>query len=233
MDGILLFDKPIGWTSHDAVDFLRRKIGQRKVGHAGTLDPMATGLLVLLAGRATKRSSELLGLGKEYSGVMTFGVRTDTQDFEGRLLEGRDPEMLRESDIRQAFEALTGKIFQTPPAYSAVKRAGKKLYEMARLGVIVECEAREIHVERFRLTEYRPNECEAVFSVSCSKGTYVRSLCDAVGQALGVGAALSTLRRTRIGAYTLNRALDEKTLSDMPMDQLALRALSEETPLDA
>src|SRR5688572_17672874 len=126
MDGILLFDKPIGWTSHDAVDFVRRRIGQRAVGHAGTLDPMATGLLVILAGRATKLSSELMGLEKEYDGTLSLGLETDTQDLEGRILAEADWTAITAEAVTDAFARLTGSQSQMLPAYSAVKKHGRK-----------------------------------------------------------------------------------------------------------
>ena len=128
MDGIFLFNKPILWTSHDAVDFFRRRLGQRKVGHAGALDPMATGLLMILAGKATKSSVELSGLDKDYRGVMTLGVTTDSQDFEGRILSESGYDSVTKERLEAAFAALEGETLQTPPSFSSVKTKGKKLY---------------------------------------------------------------------------------------------------------
>lgn len=207
MDGIILFNKPILWTSHDAVDFFRRRLGQRKVGHAGALDPMATGLLLILAGSATKLSSSLSGLDKDYRGVMTFGVATDTQDFEGRILSETDTSSLTEDQVHKTLAGFEGLIRQVPPSFSAVKRQGKKLYEWARRGVMVAVEPREITVRRFELTTF--SSPDAHFFLSCSKGTYVRTLCDEAGKALGCGAALSALVRTRIGDYHLKDAVTE------------------------
>src|SRR5690242_20612306 len=138
MDGLLLFNKPILWTSHDAVDFIRRRVGQRRVGHAGTLDPMATGLLILLLGKATKRSQELMGLEKEYAGSMQLDVSTDTQDLEGRILFEKSWEGVDQATILKIFSEMTGKHLQTPPAFSAIQQAGQRLYALARQGVAVE-----------------------------------------------------------------------------------------------
>ena len=207
MDKIILFNKPILWTSHDAVDFFRRRLGQRKVGHAGSLDPMATGLLLILAGSATKLSSSLSGLDKDYRGVMTLGVTTDTLDLEGKILSESDASSLQEMEVRRVMAGFEGQIRQVPPAFSAVKRQGKKLYEWARRGVPLDVEAREITVKRFELTAL--SLPDAHFSLSCSKGTYVRTLCDEVGKALGCGAALSALVRTRIGEYHLKDAVTQ------------------------
>ncbi len=210
MDGVILFNKPILWTSHDAVDFFRRRLGQRKVGHAGSLDPMATGLLLILAGSATKLSSSLIGLEKDYCGVMTLGVTTDTQDFEGKILSESDASSLQETEVRQVMAGFQGQIRQVPPAFSAVKSRGKKLYEWARRGITLDVEAREITVKRFELTAF--SSPDAHFFLSCSKGTYVRSLCDEAGKVLGCGAALSALVRTRIGEYHLKDAVTQDRL---------------------
>lgn len=207
MDGIILFNKPILWTSHDAVDYFRRRLGQRKVGHAGALDPMATGLLLILAGSATKLSSSLSGLDKDYRGVMTLGTMTDTQDFEGKILSETDASAVPETEVRRVMAGFEGKIRQVPPAFSAIKSGGKKLYEWARRGVTLEVEAREITIRRFELDAF--SSPDAHFSLSCSKGTYVRALCDETGKALGCGAALSALVRTRIGEYHLKDAITQ------------------------
>ena len=220
MDGILLFDKPISWTSHDAVDFIRRRIGQRAVGHAGTLDPMATGLLVLLLGKATKLSQNLSGLDKEYAGVLTLGVATDTQDLEGRITAEADAEGVSIGDAERVFAEFTGALTQRPPLFSAVRHQGKKLYEWARKGVAVkEPEGRAIRVEEFKVNRFSPPDI--YFSLRCSKGTYVRSLCDAVGRRLGTGGVLSCLVRTRVGPWTLKDALGEEKVAGMSHENLS------------
>ncbi|MBI3253091.1 MAG: tRNA pseudouridine(55) synthase TruB [Candidatus Omnitrophica bacterium] len=220
MDGILLFDKPIHWTSHDAVDFIRRRIGQRAVGHAGTLDPLATGLLILLLGKSTKLSKDFSNLDKDYAGSMTLGMTTDTQDLEGRILSGALPENVRAADIERLFRELTGTLMQVPPRFSAVHQKGKKLYKWARKGVAVEeAPAREIRVEDFKLLRFSPPDI--YFSLRCSKGTYVRTLCDVIGKRLGPGGVLSCLVRTRIGRFRLENALTEEKILAMSHENLS------------
>jgi tRNA pseudouridine55 synthase len=223
MDGILLFDKPIGWTSHDAVDFVRRRAGQRSVGHAGTLDPMATGLLLILIGKATKLSSELMGLEKEYAGTILLGLDTDTQDLEGRIVATADAQGVTESAVREVFAGLTGAQAQVPPAYSAVKKEGRKLYDLARKGIAVVAEPRQIVVSRFELLAV--NFPEAHFAVTCSKGTYIRALASSVGERLGCGATLSSLVRTRVGTYLLSAALSEENLRTWPREAVERKLL--------
>lgn len=218
MDGILLFNKPILWTSHDAVDFVRRRIGQRAVGHAGTLDPMATGLLLLLLGKATKSCMALSGLGKEYTGGMRLGITTDTQDLDGRILSESDADGIGEAAVRKVFASLEGDQEQIPPAYSAIKQEGKKLYELARRGTMVQAKPRPISVKELHLLRFSPPE--AYFVLSCSKGTYVRALCDEAGKRLGCGAALSSLVRTRVGEYSLEKALTEEQLKTYSLKQI-------------
>lgn len=217
MDGILLIDKPILWTSHDVVDFVRRAAGQKRVGHAGTLDPMATGLLVLLLGEATKRSAEFSGLDKDYRGSMRLGVVTDTLDLEGRILSESSPDEVRREAIEKILSELEGVQSIIPPAYSALKKDGKKFYELARQGVMVDPPPRDITVAEFRLEDFVTPE--AYFFLSCSKGTYVRSLCRMVGDKAGCGAVLSSLVRTRIGPWHLSAAQTVSALeSSKPAD---------------
>ncbi len=226
MDGILLFDKPTKWTSHDAVDFVRRCTGQRSVGHAGTLDPMATGLLVMLVGRATKLSATLSGLDKDYTGSIIFGVTTDTQDTQGKVLTSVDPGMISKETIEKFFAELSGTLLQAPPAFSAVRKNGKKLYEWARAGVVVEAKPREIFVKEFRMTQFAFPAVS--FFVSCSKGTYVRTLAHEVGQKAGVGATLSALCRTRIGSFLLENALTREMLGSLSQEEIQKRLISHE-----
>lgn len=205
MDGILLVDKPALWTSHDAVDFLRRAAGQKRIGHAGTLDPMATGLLVMLLGAATKRSAELTGLDKDYRGTIRLGVTTDSWDMEGRVLSESSPDAVTAGGLEAIFSGLKGTQSVVPPSYSALKKGGRRLYEMARKGIAVEAEPREMTVNEFRLERYEAPE--AHFFMSCSKGTYVRSFAQMVGAKAGCGGTLSSLVRTRIGGWHLKDAL--------------------------
>jgi len=221
MDGIVLFNKPILWTSHDAVDFVRRRFGQRSVGHAGTLDPLATGLLIILLGKATKRSGEFIGMDKDYRGTLTLGITTDTQDLEGKILESRDAENISEENIQKVFQSLCGLRHQTPPNYSAARVNGKKLYDWSRQGVRVEAKPREIQIFNFCLLNFF--QLDIHFFVSCSKGTYIRSLCDEAGKRLGCGATLSSLVRTRIGPFDVEKALTEKEMAELPTESIERR----------
>jgi tRNA pseudouridine55 synthase len=202
-DGLLLVDKPSGITSHDAIDRVRRALGTRKVGHAGTLDPMATGLLLVGVGRATRLLRFLADLPKEYLGTGALGVETATLDAEGEVVR-EAPVHVTEAELRAAMATLTGEIDQAPPAYSAVKVGGEPLYRAARRGEPVEAAPRRVRVESFDLRRFRSPEFE--FRVRCSGGTYVRSLAAEVGARLGCGAHLSSLRRTAIGPYDVDEA---------------------------
>ena len=223
MDGILLFDKPIKWTSHDAVDFIRRRIGQRGVGHAGTLDPMATGLLVMLLGKATKKFETFSRMDKEYEAEMTLGFTTDTYDLEGKVLSTAEIAGVSASKVREIFSGMTGRQMQRPPAYSAVKRQGKKLYELARAGAPAEAPPKEITVYDFQLLDLDLPKIS--FRVRCSKGTYIRSLCQEAGASLGCGATLSKLVRTSIGTMTLGKALTQRELESLDRLQIESRLI--------
>ena len=224
MDGILLVDKPILWTSHDVVDFVRRVTGQKRVGHAGTLDPMATGLLALLVGEATKSSAEFMGMDKDYRGSMRLGMVTDTWDLEGRILSEKSAEAVDRGKVEKIFSSLTGTQSIIPPSYSALRKEGKRFYELARQGVMLEPPPREITVSEFRLEHFETPE--AYFFMSCSKGTYVRSLCHIVGEKAGCGAVLSSLVRTRIGPWHLSKASTVSTLKTMKREDLHKLLLS-------
>ncbi len=218
MDGLLLFNKPILWTSHDVVDFVRRRIGQQAVGHAGTLDPMATGLLLILLGKWTKKSEELMGLAKGYEGTIRLGVQTDSYDLDGRIESFGSHGDFGFEEVSSLFSSMTGKISQTPPVYSALKLNGKKFYDLARQGVAVAPKPREVEVSEFVLNYI--HEAELGFRLSCSKGTYVRSIAHEVGRRLGCGATLSCLVRTRIGNFNLSSALNQTQLIAMTMDKI-------------
>ncbi|MBI4352423.1 MAG: tRNA pseudouridine(55) synthase TruB [Candidatus Omnitrophica bacterium] len=224
MDGLLLFNKPIGWTSHDAVDFIRRRIGQKKVGHAGSLDPLATGLLLMLLGRGTKRSQEFMASDKEYAGTMTLGLATDTQDMEGRVLFEGDASRIEEGQIEKIMKRFCGEQLQVPPLFSAMRCQGKKLYEWSRRGVFVEPAPKKIIVRQFHLFHFFPPEVH--FSVACSKGTYVRALCDQFGRELGCGATLSSLVRTKVGRFSLADALCEGEIGRLSLKEIEKRLVS-------
>ncbi len=217
-DGILLVDKPAGMTSHDVVDRIRRRFRLKKVGHAGTLDPQCTGLLVLMLGRGTKLAERLMGADKVYEGVMRLGIATDTQDAEGKVLREADWSGVTEAALRAQMEKLQGDLMHTPPMVSAVKQGGVPLYKLARKGRTVERKAKLVHIYYFRLNAFEPPL--ASFTLKCTKGVYVRTLCAEIGDALECGAHLAQLRRTQSG----NRLLaDARTLEDiLKMDVSAL-----------
>ncbi len=203
MNGIILLDKPEGKSSHDMVNFVRRLVGIRKVGHTGTLDPIATGVLPICVGNATKAADMLTAEDKRYEAVIALGKRTDTFDRTGTVLEER-PVNCTENDIRKAIDSFIGESEQLPPMYSAVKINGKKLYELAREGVEIERKARKICISRIDILEVDIKKCCLCIDVECSKGTYIRTLCDDIGQRLGTGAYMMELRRTRSGKFEIS-----------------------------
>jgi len=204
MNGILLIDKPAGWTSSDVVAKLRGVLHEKRIGHSGTLDPMATGLLVLFVGRATRAVSFAEGHGKRYLASLRLGLTTDTQDVTGTVLETCGASGITEARLLAALERFRGEQRQIPPMYSAVKVGGRKLYQIARRGGEVERRPRPITVSRLELLG-REGE-DWLLDVACSKGTYVRTLCHDIGQSLGVGGCLSALRRTEAGAFRVGQA---------------------------
>ncbi|MFE7846466.1 tRNA pseudouridine(55) synthase TruB [Microbacterium sp. NPDC057407] len=201
--GLLLVDKPGGMTSHDVVARARRALGTRKVGHAGTLDPLATGLLILGVEGATRLLTFIVGLDKTYEATIRLGVATDTDDADGRTVSTADASSLSAESIREAIGALTGRISQVPSTYSAIKVDGRRAYDLARAGEAVELRARDVTVSRFDVRDERRSDgrIDLDVSVDCSSGTYIRSLARDLGSALGVGGHLTVLRRTRIGAF--------------------------------
>ena len=203
-EGLLLVDKPPSMTSHDVVDAVRRALGTRKVGHAGTLDPMATGLLLVGVGRATRLLRFLGDLPKTYEGIGVLGAETTTLDADGDVTRTTRVTVTRE-ELERAASALVGESMQRPPAYSAVRVGGRKLYEAARKGQDLQAEPRRVHVDAFELLEF--DGCDFEFRVTCSSGTYVRVLVADVGSALGCGAHLVRLVRTAIGGFRLEDAV--------------------------
>jgi len=198
MKGVVIVDKPAGITPHDAVDRVRKLLGERKAGHTGTLDPMATGVLAVCVGEATKIASFLAGDDKVYEATMRLGVRTDTLDMTGQVLAEQQPRAT-DADVKAVLAAFAGTITQVPPQYSAVKVRGKALYKWARKGIRVEAPAREVEIREILLQGIELPRVR--FSVTCSKGTYIRTLCADMGDRLGCGAALEQLRRTRSGIF--------------------------------
>jgi tRNA pseudouridine55 synthase len=233
-EGLLLIDKPAGITSHDVVDRVRRSLGTRKVGHAGTLDPMATGLMLVGVGRATRLLRYLTGLDKTYEGTARLGQTTDTLDADGVILARAPVDATREQVVA-TMASLTGNILQTPPAYSAVKVEGRKLYDAARKGETLEASPRAVTVGRFDLRAFDGTDFD--FEVECSSGTYVRSLAADVGTALGCGAHLIRLRRTQVGPFLLSTAVaSDADLAPLPLTEavaaLPSRNLSEAEAAD-
>ncbi|TAG26978.1 MAG: tRNA pseudouridine(55) synthase TruB [Verrucomicrobia bacterium] len=213
-DGVLLIDKPSEHTSHDVVARVRGILRMRRVGHAGTLDPMATGLLVVLLGKTTKLSQYLMSVDKTYTGSVTLGKITNTQDAEGEVLETRPVPTLTEDTVKATLRSMVGDQYQIPPMFSAIKIHGQPLYKAARAGEEIEREPRFIRVKRFELTRWAPPDL-LDFSVDCTKGTYVRTLAHDLGQKLGCGAHLSALRRISSGALNVSRAVTLEALQKM------------------
>jgi len=203
-DGILLIDKPREWTSHDIVAKVRNHFQLNKVGHGGTLDPNATGLVVLLIGRGTRFSGKIMGGDKTYEGEILLGVETDSQDTDGETVTEKDPSGVTEEQLRAEMKKAVGDQMQMPPMVSAIKKNGVPLYKLARKGQEVEREPRFIHVYKFALREFNPPRL--TFEVKSTKGTYVRTLAHDLGHRLGCGACLSELRRTQSGDFSLSNA---------------------------
>ncbi|GAB3414841.1 tRNA pseudouridine(55) synthase TruB [Niabella aquatica] len=203
---VLVIDKPLHWTSFDAVRKIRNLVKIKKVGHAGTLDPLATGLLIVCTGKFTKKINEYMAQEKEYTGTFTLGATTPTYDLESEPGNFRSADALTEAAIQNATHQFIGEIEQVPPIHSAIKKDGKRVYELARKGVDVKLEPRKIIIKQF---EVDASQLPVVsFKVVCSTGTYIRSLANDFGAALGCGAYLSSLRRTRIGAFYIEDAMN-------------------------
>lgn len=221
MDGILIVDKPQGLTSHDVVDFMRRRFALKKVGHAGTLDPMATGVLVMLIGKCTRQSSSFINDDKDYEGVMTLGSVSETGDAWGKITQTGSPTGISGDAIRKVFDSFKGDITQRPPMYAAIKVNGKKLYELARKGIDIDMPPRPISIKRLEIKCI--NMPQIHFFVTCSKGTYVRQLAADIGGKLGCGAHLSALKRTRSGRFSISEAVLMDELKALPAAELANR----------
>lgn len=219
LEGVLLIDKPSGMTSHDVVDRVRRKLKMKRIGHAGTLDPLATGLLIILVGKATKLSQYLMSLDKVYEGTITLGVATNTYDAEGEVMTTIPVPELTMDEVSKTLGSFMGDQYQTPPMFSAVKIDGQPLYKLARKGVEVEREPRFIRISRFEATRFESPEID--FTLNCTKGTYVRTLASDIGEKLDCGAHLSSLRRTASDRFNIKdsitleafREADRETIS--------------------
>lgn len=205
MQGILIVNKPKGMTSHDVVSFARRTFGMRRIGHTGTLDPDAEGVLPILLGNATKLSDLLTAEKKSYTARVRLGVATDTYDISGKILESRTVNV-SQTDVQALLKDFIGEQLQIPPMYSAIKINGKKLYQLARQGLEVERRARNITINRLTAYNFAKDNTSFSLDIDCSKGTYIRTLCHDIGQRLGCGACMESLLRTRTGQFTLENA---------------------------
>lgn len=223
LDGALLVDKPVGCTSHDVVDDIRRKFGIKKVGHCGTLDPNATGLLIIVLGRGTKLSEKLMSDDKVYEGDIKFGETTDSYDADGKVTATAPVPPLTLEQLNEAASAFVGDLQQIPPMVSAKKQGGVALYKLARKGIEVVREPRLVHIYNYRFTAY--TEPLAKFRVACTKGTYVRSLAHDLGAKLGCGAHLATLRRVTSGKWDVADALTLDALLALKSGELEKRVI--------
>jgi tRNA pseudouridine55 synthase len=224
IDGVLPIDKASGMTSHDVVAIVRKVLGTKKVGHCGTLDPLATGLLLLTLGKGTKIQDLLMSEDKEYVGTMKLGEMTDSQDADGEITETRPVPDLSPEQLEAAFAKYDGDFYQTPPMVSAIKKDGVALYKLARQGKTVEREPRFVHIYAHQILEVRPPEVE--FRVVCSKGFYVRTYAFDIGNDLGCGAHLNALRRTKSGRFDVGMAFPAADLKTAPREVILEKLLT-------
>lgn len=231
INGIVVVNKPQNWTSHDCVAVVRRVIGVKRVGHTGTLDPMATGVLPVCVGTAARINEYLDYDTKTYACVMKLGIITDTLDIWGEILEERPVPKINEAAITETIMGFTGEIYQIPPKYSALKVAGKKLYEYARAGQEVEIKPRKINIKHISVNNIDLINKEISFTVECSKGTYIRSLCADIGEKLGCGACMSGLVRAKTGVFTLDDAVDIEAVKKMSREELVSKLFPTDYPL--
>jgi len=220
VDGLLLVSKPGNMTSHDIVDFVRRKLGTRRVGHAGTLDPLAEGLLIVLVGKYTKLFPKFVNFDKEYLGVLKLGEITTTGDCEGEVVKKEDYSYVTEDKIREVFPTFEGEIEQVPPMVSAVRVGGKRLYSLARKGITVARNARRINI--YSLTILKIDLPFVEFCVRCSKGTYVRKLAEDIGERLGCGAHIIKIKRLSIGKFKLEDAVKLDDINESHLQKTTL-----------
>ena len=210
MNGIVVIDKPPLFTSHDIVNFIRRRFKLRKVGHAGTLDPLATGVLIILLGSFTKKSIEFTNTDKEYIGTVSLGVETDSGDAQGRIICTKNVDNFNQGQVEIIFSQFMGEITQVPPMVSSLKHKGQPLYKFARQGITVKRKPRKIMISSLQITRISPPEID--FRITCSKGTYLRQLAIDIGKKFGCGAHLAKLRRIRSGALSLDKAISWEQL---------------------
>ncbi len=219
-EGIIIVNKPEGMTSHDVVDFVRRRLKVRRVGHAGTLDPIATGVLLILVGKSTKLFNHFLNFDKEYIATMTLGKRTTSGDREGRVIETKSYNHIIEDKVKDVFNSYIGNIFQVPPMISALKHRGKRLYSLAHRGIEVERAARPIIIKEFRLLEFKPPNIK--FYLKCSKGTYVRQLAEDVARDLNCVGYISEIQRLSVGPFDISQALSLSQINESNLQSYSL-----------
>lgn len=232
-DGVININKPAGFTSHDVVAVIRRRLGIKRVGHTGTLDPMATGVLPVAFGRATRLIEYYDADKKKYRAELRLGIRTDTLDTTGELLEERSFSDIAEQDIIDAFSAFSGVTEQTPPKFSALKVNGRRLYDYARAGEDVEIKRRRIYIYGTEIEDIDLNKGTVKFTVECSKGTYIRTICDDVGSILGTGAAMSSLVRLSTGAFDIDNSVELSAVKEMSDEELLKHVTAPEYTLQS
>ncbi len=215
MDGVIVINKPWGKTSHDMVGFIRKTVGIRKVGHTGTLDPAATGVLPVCIGKATKAADMLTASDKSYRAQLLLGMTTDTLDAEGEILTEQPFDYVTIDMLENTIKKFIGEIYQVPPMFSAIKKDGKKLYELAREGKTVEREKRKVFIKRIELLNFDSQKGIADIDVDCSKGTYIRTLCEDIGSQLGCGAYMNQLTRTKSGRFTIDESFTEEEIAEL------------------
>jgi len=218
MQGVIIIDKPKGYTSHDIVNILRKELHTKKVGHTGTLDPNATGVLPILIGEATKISKYLIEHDKEYVATICLGAKTNTGDSEGEILEKKPITEIEEEKIKEALNNFLGHQMQTPPIYSAIKVNGKKAYEYARKGQDIKLEPREIFINSIELINYKENEI--TFKVECSKGTYIRVLCEELAEKLGTVGYMKELRRTKVDKFKIEQGVTLEEIKEQALKKI-------------
>ena len=218
IDGVIVVNKPWGKTSHDMVYFIRRAMGIKKVGHTGTLDPAATGVLPICIGSATKAAELLTSQDKSYRAELVLGMTTDTLDAEGEILTEQPHDYVNEELLLDTIKKFTGEIDQIPPMFSAIKKDGRKLYELARAGVTIEREKRLVKIDRIELLEFDTKTGIAKLDVDCSKGTYIRTLCEDIGAALGCGAYMNRLERTKSGRFSIQNSFTPEEITQKIAD---------------
>ena len=211
-EGILVVNKPVGLTSHDVVEKIRKKFGMRRVGHGGTLDPLATGVLIVLLGRATKLFNKIVNLNKAYRATLILGTTTTSADIHGKILEQKPYEHITRENVEGVFKKFLGDIQQVPPMVSAVKIGGKKLYKLARKGIEISRPARSIRIDSLKLEDF--NKPHVKFFIECSRGTYVRQLAEDVGKVLGCGACITQIERTCVGQFKIDESLRLEDLNE-------------------